>query len=127
MLAFGMLFMLLSLIALLVSGRGELERYPLFLRIMLYSLPLPYIATQLGWIVAEAGRQPWIVYGVLRTSEAVSKSVTPTQVAVSLAGFTLIYGLLAIADIFLLAKFARKGPEEGTSGTAAPSLNHGGA
>lgn len=127
MLAFGMLFMLLSLIALLVSGRGELERYPLFLRIMLYSLPLPYIATQLGWIVAEVGRQPWIVYGVLRTSEAVSKSVTTTQVAVSLAGFTLIYGLLAIADIFLLAKFARKGPEEDTSGTAGPSLNHGGA
>lgn len=115
MAALGMLFMLLTLIGYIVSMRDKLSSSPLFLKFMLYSLPLPYIATQLGWIVAEVGRQPWIVYGVLRTSDAVSKSITPLQVAGSLAGFTLLYGLLAVVDIYLLAKFAKKGPEDDLS------------
>jgi len=114
MAALGMLFMLLTLIAFILSRKGRVEPGPLFLRIMLYSLPLPYIAAQLGWIVAEVGRQPWIVYGVLRTSDAVSRSVSISQVAASLAGFTLLYGLLAIVDIYLLFKFSRKSPDEDT-------------
>lgn len=107
----GMLFMLLSFIAVLLSRKGTAEAYPWFLRIMLYSIPLPYLAGQLGWIVAEVGRQPWIVYGLLRTSDAVSKSVDATQVVVSLVGFTLLYGFLAVVDIYLLTKFAKKGPD----------------
>ncbi len=79
---------------------------------MIYAIPLPFLAAQLGWIVAEVGRQPWIVYGVLRTSDAVSKSVTASQVFGSLAGFILLYGLLAVADIYMLAHYARLGPEE---------------
>jgi cytochrome d ubiquinol oxidase subunit I len=78
---------------------------------MLYSLPLPYIAGQLGWVLAEVGRQPWIVYGMLRTSDAVSRSISVSQVAASLTGFTFLYGLLAIVDLSLLIKFARKGPD----------------
>ncbi|MDA8087778.1 MAG: cytochrome ubiquinol oxidase subunit I, partial [Nitrospiraceae bacterium] len=105
------LFIILSVIAFVLSGRAGLEKRRLFLRIMLYALPLPYIAAQLGWIVAEVGRQPWIVYGVLKTSDAVSKAVSAAQVWTSLAGFTLLYGALAAADIYLLAKTARKGPE----------------
>ncbi|MFZ5998152.1 MAG: cytochrome ubiquinol oxidase subunit I [Nitrospirota bacterium] len=108
----GMLFMLLTLIAFVLSRGNRLESYPMFLRIMLYALPLPYIAAQLGWIVAEVGRQPWIVYGVLKTSDAVSKAITPGQVWASLFGFTLVYGLLAVVDIYLLTKFAKKGPDE---------------
>lgn len=115
MAALGMLFMLLTLIGYVISKRDKLDSNPAFLKIMLYSLPLPYIATQLGWLVAEVGRQPWIVYGVLKTSDAVSRSITPAQVAVSLAGFTLLYGLLAIVDIYLLTKFARKGPDDDLS------------
>jgi len=73
---------------------------------------LPYIAAQFGWIVAEVGRQPWIVYGLLKTSDAVSKAVTPAQVVASLIGFTIFYGALGIIDIYLLSKYARKGPEK---------------
>jgi cytochrome d ubiquinol oxidase subunit I len=111
MAALGMLLMLLSLIAWLLSRKDTLESYPMFLKLMLIVLPLPYIANQIGWIVAEVGRQPWIVYGLLKTSDAVSKAITPMQVAGSLAGFTLLYGFLAVVDIYLLTKNAKKGPE----------------
>lgn len=115
MAALGMFFMLLSLISYVVSKMDRLESNPTLLRIMLYSIPLPYIAGQLGWLVAEIGRQPWIVYGVLRTSDAVSKAITPSQVWVSLIGFTLFYGLLGIIDIYLLAKYSKKGPDDDIS------------
>ncbi len=111
MAALGMLFLLLTAISWYLSRKDRLESWPLFLRIMLYSIPLPYIACQIGWIVAEVGRQPWIVYGVLKTSDAVSKSVSAGQVIFSLAGFTLLYGFLAIVDFYLLTKFAKQGPD----------------
>jgi cytochrome d ubiquinol oxidase subunit I len=61
------------------------------------------------------GRQPWIVYGVLRTSDAVSTSISVAQVTGSLIGFTLLYGFLGFIDIYLLIKFARMGPDEDVS------------
>jgi cytochrome d ubiquinol oxidase subunit I len=111
MVAMGLLFMLLALIGWVLARSGKLESSPLFLKIILYSIPLPYIAMQIGWIVAEVGRQPWIVYGLMKTSDAVSKSITVGQVVMSLIGFTLLYGLLGVVDIYLLAKYARKGPD----------------
>jgi cytochrome d ubiquinol oxidase subunit I len=115
MAAMGMLFMLLTFIGWILARKDRLEHNPMFLKIMLYSLPLPYLAGQVGWILAEVGRQPWIVYGLLKTSDAVSKSITAGQVFMSLAGFTLVYGLLALVDIYLLAKYARKGPDSDLS------------
>jgi cytochrome d ubiquinol oxidase subunit I len=115
MLALGTLFILLSLAAFIISRRDGLESHSKFLKIMLYALPLPYIAGQLGWIVAEVGRQPWIVYGVLKTSDAVSKAVSPLQVWASLLGFTFLYGFLAVVDIYLLTRTAKKGPDEDLS------------
>jgi cytochrome d ubiquinol oxidase subunit I len=112
MVMLGTLFLILSAIAFYLSWKDRLETNPLFLRIMLYTIPLPYLAAQLGWIVAEVGRQPWIVYGVLRTSEAVSRQIEPVQVLTSLIGFGLFYSFLGIMDFYLLAKYARKGPEE---------------
>ena len=103
--------LLLALIAVFYAKRGTLEAHPYFLTIMLFSIPLPYIAGQLGWIVAEVGRQPWIVYGVLKTSQAVSRSISSAQVYASLLGFTLLYGSLGVLDIYLLSKFAKKGPD----------------
>jgi cytochrome d ubiquinol oxidase subunit I len=111
MVGLGGLFILLSFIGWLRSRRRKIEQSPKLLRILLYAIPLPYIAAQLGWIVTELGRQPWIVYGVLKTSEGVSRSLTRGQVVASLAGFTCVYGLLAIVDFYLLAKHAKKGPE----------------
>jgi len=125
MTALGMLFILLSLVALIIARRDKLESSHGFLKLMFFAMFLPYIAAQLGWIVAEVGRQPWIVYGVLKTADAVSKAVSPVQVWASLIGFTLVYGLLAFVDIYLLTKFAKKGPDDDLSVLIASSRTQG--
>lgn len=121
MVGMGTFTALVSLAAVILSRMKNLENKTLFLRLMVLALPLPYIAAQLGWVVAEMGRQPWIVYGVLKTSDAVSKAVTSPQVIGSLVGFTLLYGLLGAIDIYLLAKYARKGPDDDLSGIIKPA------
>jgi cytochrome d ubiquinol oxidase subunit I len=115
MVALGLLFIILSLIAFIISRKDRLEYNPAFLKIMLYSIPLPYIAGQLGWIVAEVGRQPWIVYGLMRTSDAVSQAIVASQVWTSFIGFTLFYGLLGVIGVYLIARLAKKGPDENIS------------
>ncbi|MEN6475532.1 MAG: cytochrome ubiquinol oxidase subunit I [Syntrophaceae bacterium] len=110
MVLLGMLMLLISLIAVWISMRDKLESSPFFLKIMVASIALPYIVVQLGWIVAEVGRQPWIVYGLLKTSEAVSRSISVSQVIVSLIAFTCVYTLLGVVDVYLLAKYAKQGP-----------------
>ena len=112
MVALGAVMILAALWAWIASKRGKLASSPRLLRLLLYAIPLPYVAIQLGWLLAEVGRQPWLVYGLYKTADGVSKSLSAGTVAVSLAGFVLIYGALAAVDIVLLAKFARKGPEE---------------
>lgn len=120
MVGLGTFFILASILAVIISWRGTIEASPLFLKILVWSIPLPYLANQLGWIVAEVGRQPWIVYGVLKTSDAVSKSISTGQVIASLAGFTLLYGFLGVVDIYLLIKYARKGPDDDLSAIIKP-------
>jgi len=110
MVALGLVMILVSLLGVYWSGKGGFEDRRFFLKVVLWSLPLPYIAGQLGWIVAEVGRQPWIVYGVLKTADAVSRSIETAQVVASLAGFTILYGGLAAVDAYLLVKYSRKGP-----------------
>jgi cytochrome d ubiquinol oxidase subunit I len=73
---------------------------------------LPQLANQLGWIVAELGRQPWIVYGVLRTRDGVSPRLDGGEVAVSIVLFGLVYGLLLLLFLFLLDQKIRHGPDE---------------
>jgi cytochrome d ubiquinol oxidase subunit I len=82
---------------------------PWFLRLTMYSLPLPWIAAELGWIVAETGRQPWIIDSVMPTFLGVS-SVPAGNVAASLAAFVLFYTALAVVDVGLILKYVRKGP-----------------
>jgi cytochrome d ubiquinol oxidase subunit I len=118
MVGLGVLFVLLSGAALLLSRWGNLDRQRWLLRLLFFAIPLPYLANQLGWIAAEVGRQPWIVYGLLRTSDAVSKNLSVGHVAGSLLGFTLFYGGLGVLDFYLLTKVAAKGPELPTT-TAA--------
>jgi cytochrome d ubiquinol oxidase subunit I len=90
--------------------RDRLMESPWYLRAMLYSIPLPYLVCEAGWILAEVGRQPWIVYGLMKTSEAFSP-VAASQVMVSFIAFILIYGALGILGFYLMVKHARKGPE----------------
>jgi cytochrome d ubiquinol oxidase subunit I len=112
MVGLGFLFTLLTIVAFVQDRRGRLETSRWLLRILVWAIPLPYIANLLGWTVAEVGRQPWIVYGVLKTADAVSRSISTGQVVASLIGFVLLYGLLGALDIYLLAKFARQGVTE---------------
>lgn len=84
---------------------------------ILYFFPvvivMPYLSNTAGWILTEMGRQPWVVFGHLKTADAVSPSITPGMVLTSLITFAVIYGVLMIADIYLLQKFARAGvPQE---------------
>jgi cytochrome d ubiquinol oxidase subunit I len=73
---------------------------------------LPYLANTAGWLLTEMGRQPWVVYGLLKTADAVSPNVTAGQVMTTLIGFTIIYGILIVVDVMLLVKFAKTGPVE---------------
>ncbi len=107
MVGLGTLFIALSVMAFLWRHRLQEKRW--LLKALIWVIPLPYIALQLGWIVAEVGRQPWIVYGLMKTSDAVSPVATH-QVATSLLAFIVVYTLLGVAAIYLLRKFAIKGP-----------------
>ncbi len=78
-----------------------------------FAIALPYLANSTGWILTEMGRQPWVVYGVMKTKQAFSPNLTPGMVLTTLILFTVVYGVLMAADIYLLAKYARKVPAEG--------------
>jgi len=111
MVAIGTFMILASLLAIFLSRRKNFVDNRAFLTLMVLAIPAPYLAQQVGWLVAELGRQPWIVFGVLKTADAVSKSITSTQVLLSLIGFTILYGVLGVVDFYLLAKYAKKGPD----------------
>jgi cytochrome d ubiquinol oxidase subunit I len=105
----GTLFILLTIIGWI--RRNRLLESPLYLRIMLWSIPLPYIAIQMGWVLAEVGRQPWIVYGLMKTKDAASP-IAGSQVLTTLIGFFLIYGLLGAVGFYLMIRHAKKGPAD---------------
>jgi cytochrome d ubiquinol oxidase subunit I len=115
MVLLGVLFIALALWAWLKGRKGGWGDHPLLLRILPWVIPLPYIAIQLGWLVAEIGRQPWIVYGLMKTSDGVSTAVSLSQVIFSLIGFIALYGTLAVVDLTLLLRYARKSPDTDTS------------
>lgn len=80
------------------------------LRLALYCIPLPWIAAEMGWVVAEYGRQPWTISGILPTSLSTS-NLAPSSVYFSLAGFVVFYTLLLVAEMYLMFKYARLGPQ----------------
>ncbi|NMB67424.1 MAG: cytochrome ubiquinol oxidase subunit I [Chloroflexi bacterium] len=82
-----------------------------FLNLFPFFIILPYLSNSTGWILTEMGRQPWVVYGLLKTEDAFSPNLTPGMVLTSLIGFTLVYGLLLVADVYLLARYAKAGVE----------------
>jgi cytochrome bd ubiquinol oxidase subunit I len=104
----GVFFILITIVGWF--KRNRLVESPLYLKVMLWSIPLPYIAIQAGWVLAEVGRQPWIVYGLMKTSDAASP-IAGVQVLTTLIGFFLIYGLLGAVGFYLIVEKARKGPE----------------
>ncbi|MDP2784168.1 MAG: cytochrome ubiquinol oxidase subunit I [Sulfurimicrobium sp.] len=112
----GMVLIAFSMLALFAfsfwhSANGSFENKPWLLKWAFWSLPLPWLACHLGWIVAEYGRQPWTVHGMLPTHLSAS-SLSAADLWGSLAGFLGFYTLLLIAEMFLMFKYARRGPDE---------------
>ena len=112
MVAIGFTLIGISLLGIFFWSRGTLFKHKWLMWIFVFSVLLPQIANQIGWITAEVGRQPWIVYGLLRTSEGLSKVVEAGQVWFSLILFTLIYIGLFILFIYLLNEKIQHGPED---------------
>lgn len=113
MVAIGMVLIGLTLLASWYWYRGKLFQQRWLLWAFVFAVLLPQMANQFGWYAAEMGRQPWVVYGLLRTSDALSNTVTANQVWFSLIMFTLIYTLLFLLFLYLLNKKIQHGPDDG--------------
>jgi cytochrome d ubiquinol oxidase subunit I len=100
----------LGLYALFMVMGDMFENRPKILRLFLWAMVLPYLANTFGWLMTELGRAPWTVFGLFKLEESVSPTVTAASVLISLIGFTLIYGALMVADVYLLTKYAKAGP-----------------
>jgi len=118
MIFIGVFLLILTIVCVIYLGQGRLFETPWLLKILVPSVLLPQIANQLGWMTAEIGRQPWIVYGLLRTSQGLSKAITDGVVLTSLIMFTLIYLLLFVLYIYLFDSKIKLGPEEIDHGAA---------
>jgi cytochrome d ubiquinol oxidase subunit I len=90
--------------------KGWPEKWLKWMRWLPLMIALPYIANSSGWILTETGRQPWIVQGLLKTADGVSP-LSAGMILATLIGYTLIYAALMVADVYLLAKFAKAGTE----------------
>jgi cytochrome bd ubiquinol oxidase subunit I len=110
MIAIGMSLIGLTLYASFLWWRGKLFDTKWLLWIFSFSVILPQIANQVGWFAAEMGRQPWVVYGLLRTNDAFSQEVSANQIIFSLIMFTIVYALLFVLFIYMLNKKIKHGP-----------------
>lgn len=106
----GSLMILIALGAFLVAFRKRYESSlaKLLYKVLPWAILLPYIANSFGWILAEVGRQPWIVYGLQKTADGVSTVVPYSSVMITLIGFTLVYLVLAIIEVGLMFKYAKR-------------------
>ncbi|MBN1446339.1 MAG: cytochrome ubiquinol oxidase subunit I [Bacteroidetes bacterium] len=112
MVALGMYFIFITLLASFFRWRGALFDKRWMMWVFVFSIIGPYIANQAGWIAAEVGRQPWIVHGLLRTSDALSKAVQAEEVLTSIILFTVIYLFLLAIWLYIMNEKIKAGPEE---------------
>jgi cytochrome d ubiquinol oxidase subunit I len=118
----GVLMILLALGGLFLAMKDRVEHSRRYLAIMIGALFLPYLANSTGWLMTEMGRQPWIVFGLLRTADAASPTVNAGTVLFSLLAFTLVYGILMVVDVYLLLKFAGVGGAKSGAMEPEPTL-----
>ena len=110
MVGLGTVFVVIMLVALFLLWRGRLYNARWMLWILMLSTPFPYIANTAGWMTAELGRQPWLVYGLMRTEDGYSKTVSAGNGMFTLLGFTGIYTVLGILFLFLIWREIEHGP-----------------
>lgn len=118
MVAIGMFLIALLLVSLFLYRKGKLFSNRWLMKIFVASVILPVLANQLGWTSAEVGRQPWIVQGLLKTSDAISKSVTANMILGSIIMFAILYALLFFIWLYVLNREIQHGPED-THGTTS--------
>ncbi|MFZ0635242.1 MAG: cytochrome ubiquinol oxidase subunit I [Candidatus Acidiferrales bacterium] len=119
MVGLGTIFIAVLLLAAFQLYRGTLFDSPATLWILMLSLPFPFIANTAGWITAEVGRQPWLIYGLMRTRDGVSQQVSAGNAWFTLIGFLGLYTILAILFLFLVYREIEEGPEGHSAGVAA--------
>jgi cytochrome d ubiquinol oxidase subunit I len=110
MVGIGFLMFLLAFLALYPTLRNRPIAQSRFVKVFPFAIALPYLANSVGWIFTEMGRQPWVVFGLMKTENAFSSNLTPGMVLTTLILFTLVYALLIVADVYLLQKYAKAGP-----------------
>lgn len=104
----GTIMLLIGLYGWFLSRKKKLEERPFFLKLMVYAISLPFIANSVGWLMTEMGRQPWVVFGVMKTEDAVSPNVTAGEVLFSLISFSTLYAILAGVLVYLFIRTIKK-------------------
>jgi cytochrome d ubiquinol oxidase subunit I len=123
MVGIGFLIIFVTLYALIfIVIRKRYDQRAIILKAFTLAIALPYIANTSGWLVTEVGRFPWTVYGLIMLDESVSPSVSAGMLLISLVGYVVVYGLLIVATVYLLGKYAKAGPAVGdVSGAIQPA------
>ena len=112
MVGLGTIFVLVMAISVLLLRGGRLFHSTGWLWVLMFLLPFPYIATTAGWITAELGRQPWLIYGLMRTATGASMNVSAGNTLFTLIGFMGMYSLLSVLFLLLVGREIAHGPEE---------------
>jgi len=120
----GVLMFLVAAAGAWLFWKRKLERARWFQWTALGAIALPYIAATAGWVLTEMGRQPWIVQGLLKTSDANSPSVSTTWLGISLGVFISLYVILGIVDFVLMRRYARPGRPEQQEELPAPVVSY---
>lgn len=110
MIMLGVAMVALTALGAFLLWRNKLQSARWYLRLLPWAIPLPFLANELGWIGAEVGRQPWIIYGVMRTSEASTLTLPPWQLAVSCTGIVLVYTAITVLTFVSVRTLIQKGP-----------------
>src|SRR6185295_10195233 len=127
MIGLGLLHVIIAVVGLWLTRKGRMPKQAWIWKVAIWSFPLSLAAMIVGWIFTEMGRQPWLVFGLLKTEDGVSPGVSGVEVLISLIAFTLIYGALAVVEFKLIIKAVKKGPDDAPtphpeSGEIAPRV-----
>ena len=124
----GSFVVLVAVVGAFLYRRRKLESTGWFLRVAVWTIPIPFIAALFGWVLTELGRQPWIVQGLLRTEDASSPSVSSAMLGLSLVVFVSLYIILGVVDFILMRRYARLDPpessDESSDSTPVPVMSY---
>jgi cytochrome d ubiquinol oxidase subunit I len=121
MIGLGMLSMLVAVVGLWLTRRGNLKVPTWAWNVAIWASPVPVLAISIGWMFTEMGRQPWLVFKLMKTADGVSPGINGVDVLISLIAFTAIYAVLAVVEMRLLLAAAQAGPVDEESAEVAKS------